>query len=394
MATDPDLNAVLGAPFREQVAALRLRFADLRDTAAWDDLWQAEHDRAFVVAGATKADVLADLAQAVDRAIAEGRGLEWFRTEFRRIVEARGWHGWTGEGTAKGEAWRTRVIWETNVATSFAAGRRAQLLKGNFKFWVYKHGDSRHPRLHHLALDGVALPPDHPFWATHSPPNGWGCKCYVVGANTAAGVRRVGGDPDKALPAGWDRIDPRTAAPVGIDRGWAYAPGATAADTVQALVPKLDLLPEQPSVALIQDWLRLPAFEAWRQAPAGVWPLARLPEADALAIGAEVRIAVMSADTMVKQQDRHPELTVADYSMVQLAVRAAQHRFNDVDPRYGNRSRLFVYDATEGGYVVVVRATRTGQGLFIQSVRRLSRDQAERDATIARLLRKGEPKDD
>jgi hypothetical protein len=69
---------------------------------------------------------------------------------------------WTGEGSAKGEAWRTRVIYQTNLLTSYAAGRRAQLLAGKYKYWVYRHSGAEHPRLHHLALDGIALPPDHP----------------------------------------------------------------------------------------------------------------------------------------------------------------------------------------------------------------------------------------
>ena len=68
-----------------------------------------------MVAGATKADLLADLAAAVDRAIVEGTGLEVFKRDFRGIVEKHGWHGWTGEGTAKGEAWRMRTIYRTNM---------------------------------------------------------------------------------------------------------------------------------------------------------------------------------------------------------------------------------------------------------------------------------------
>ena len=182
----------------------------------------------------------------MDRAAAEGRGLDWFRAEFRAIVARHGWTGWTGEGTVKGEAWRTRTIWRTNLATSYAAGRRAQLEAGGFRLWVYRHGGSREPRPQHLAWDGLALPPDHPFWATHSPPNGWGCSCYVVGANTPAGVRRVGGDPDKRLPEGWNRPDPRTGTPAGIDRGWAYAPGASATAAIRAMVQtKLAQLPAQ-----------------------------------------------------------------------------------------------------------------------------------------------------
>lgn len=222
-----DLSATFRRPFPAQIAAFRARLENLVPTARWDDLWHDQHDTAFVVAGAMKADLLADLGQAVDKAIAEGTGIEAFRREFRAIVEARGWHGWTGEGTKGGEAWRTRVIYKTNMRTSYAAGRMAQLIEGGFAWWIYRHGASLEPRQQHLSWDGLVLPPDHPFWLTHAPPNGWGCSCYVLGARTRAGAAAMGGKPGKVLPEGWDGVDARTGAPPGIDKGWAYAPGAT-----------------------------------------------------------------------------------------------------------------------------------------------------------------------
>ncbi len=230
-----DVGATFRKPFAEQVAAFRLRLANLVPTARWDDLWQEAHDRAFVVAGALKADLLADLAEAVRKGIEEGTSLEEFRRDFRAIVERRGWHGWTGEDTEAGQAWRTKVIYRTNMLTSYAAGRHAQLVAGNFAFWVYRHGGSREPRVQHLGWDGLILPPDHPFWATHFPPNGWGCNCRVAGADDLKGALRVGGQPGKSLPEGWDARDPRTGAPTGIDKGWGYAPGRSAVDDILAL---------------------------------------------------------------------------------------------------------------------------------------------------------------
>ena len=88
-----ELVGTFRRPFGEQVAAFRLRLADLRPTSRWIDVWQAEHDRAFMVAGALKADLLADLAGAVQKAIEEGTSLEQFRADFREIVARRGWHG-------------------------------------------------------------------------------------------------------------------------------------------------------------------------------------------------------------------------------------------------------------------------------------------------------------
>lgn len=248
------LIAVFRKPFKEAVAAFRLRMGNLVPTARWDDIWQSQHDRAFMVAGATKADLLADLAKAVEKAIAEGTSLEEFRRDFRRIVEERGWHGWTGEGTKGGEAWRTRVIYRTNMRTSYAAGRLAQLVEGGFKLWIYRHGGSLEPRVIHLGWDGLVLPPDHPFWATHAPPNGWGCSCYIVGARSFRGAQRLGGQPGKELPEGWQKLDQKTGAPVGIDKGWAYQPGASAVDDILAMArDKARDLPKPVADALLVD---------------------------------------------------------------------------------------------------------------------------------------------
>lgn len=248
------LIATFGKPFAEAVAAFRLRLGNLVPTARWDDLWQAQHDRAFMVAGALKADLLADLASAVDKAISRGTSLDEFRRDFRKIVEDHGWHGWTGEDSEKGRAWRTRVIYRTNMRTAYAAGRRAQLVDGGFPLWIYRHGGSVEPRIIHLGWDGLVLPPDHPFWATHAPPNGWGCSCYVVGARTFKGAQRLGGQPGKPLPYGWQKLDPKTGAPIGIDKGWAYAPGASVVDDIIAAVKaKGDKLPTPIVSALMAE---------------------------------------------------------------------------------------------------------------------------------------------
>lgn len=233
------LSGVFGRPFAEQVAFFRQKLGNLVPTARWDDIERSAHDSAFMVAGAAKADLLTDLAVAVDKAISEGRGIETFRKDFRGIVARNGWTGWTGEGSVKGEAWRVGVIYRTNSYTSYAAGRLAQLKTGGFQFWVYRHGGSLEPRIVHLGWNGLILKPDHEFWTQHYPPSDWGCSCYVVGARSEGSARRLGGIPGKKLPANWNRIDPKTGAPIGIGRGWNYAPGATVADAIGAIAPKV-----------------------------------------------------------------------------------------------------------------------------------------------------------
>ncbi len=379
---EPRLLATFGKPFKFQVAAFRLRLADMRDTARWTDLWQSEHDRAFMVAGATKAGILADLATAVDKAIAQGTGYEAFKKDFRKIIAEKGWLlSPAGQGKDGKGAWRARLIYRTNMSTSYAAGRMAQLVAGNYPFWVYRHGASLEPREQHLAWDGLILPPDHPFWVTHAPPNGWGCSCYVVGARSMAAAKILGGKPDLKLPDNWQALDPRTGAPIGIDKGWAYSPGTSVASTVAALAPKLEVLPPKPSVDLIQSWLGLDAFSTWLSAPSGFWPMARIEASDAARIGSTQVIAKLSSETAAKQLREHPELSALDYLMVQRVVDTATERFRDSP----NSMVFVVNDPGAGGYVLVVKATLTGKELFVTSYRRISADAAQADRTLRRL---------
>lgn len=247
-------SGALKRPFAEQVAFFRAKLGNLVPTAKWDDLQKSAFDRGFMVAGAAKADLLTDLAVAVDRTIAEGKSLEAFRKDFMAIVQKNGWQGFTGDESSARRAWRTRVIYQTNAATSYNAGREAQIAEGGFPLKVYHHNDSvEHPRPQHLAWDGLTLPVEHAFWKTHSPQNGWGCRCYVSGARSAAGARRLGGDPDKVLPKGWDEIDKKTGEPAGIDKGWGYAPGASVVNEVRQMAEKTLQWDYQLAKAYMQD---------------------------------------------------------------------------------------------------------------------------------------------
>lgn len=233
------ITGALKRPFAEQVAFFRGKLGNLVPTTRWDDLYQSAHDHGFMVAGAVKADLLTDLAAAADRFISEGKGLEAFRKDFKTIIEKRGWKGFTGDASPAQRAWRTRVIYTTNCSTAYAAGRYAQLVEGGFKLFVYHHNDSvSYPRPLHVSWNGIVLPADHPFWQSHTPVNDWGCQCYLTGANSAAGVSRQDGDPDKELPAGWDTIDPKTGEQVGIGKGWGYAPGASVAAETSKMAAK------------------------------------------------------------------------------------------------------------------------------------------------------------
>lgn len=217
-------------PFDEQVRF----FANKVNvpTARYDDLWREDHSHGFMVAGAMRADLLSDLRDAVHRAIADGETLAQFRGRFDDIVKTRGWTGWTGEDSAAGRAWRTRGIYDTNIRQSYNAGRYAQLMHPDMlaarPFWQYRHNDigvSRVPRAQHVAWHNTVRHHTDPWWRTHFPQNGWGCKCGVRALSEADVARQ-----------GLRVIEPGAGDTRGIDPGFDYSPGEAARSQAAAQV--------------------------------------------------------------------------------------------------------------------------------------------------------------
>ena len=244
-------------------------------TERWTDLWQGMHARAFTVAGAMKADLLADLRGAVDKAISSGTTLAEFRKDFDRIVAS---HGWDYKG---GRAWRSRVIYQTNVSTAYHAGHYKQMTTPAMltvrPYWRYLSSSSAEKRPEHMAWYNLVLPHDDPFWQTHYPPNGWGCKCGVASlsnrdlqklesekAGTDYPVQRTA--PPLETYEWTDKATGRTEqVPQGIDPGWAYNVGEAAWG-------------RQQSARAMEAW-RVQGPAAWERLTPGGWQSAGRPAA-------------------------------------------------------------------------------------------------------------------
>lgn len=217
-----------GLPFREQIDYYRSKVPV--DTDSWTDVYAEEHDVAAMVSGA-RGQVLTDLVGAIDGFISQGKTLDQFRQDFDAVVAKTGW-AYNG-----GRNWRTRVIYETNLRQSYHAGREVQMADPAVRkarpYGLYRHGGSEDPREEHLSWDGLVLPLSDPWWATHSPQNGWGCNCkkYTVSERD---VKRMGLTVAKQAPAveleereiGVRGPNPQTiTVPKGIDPGFEHRPG-------------------------------------------------------------------------------------------------------------------------------------------------------------------------
>lgn len=178
----------------------------------WDDIRHGQHARAFIAAGVMRGDVLAEIRQAVDAAIAGGETLDDFRKRFQKIIGTHGWPGGAGNENDKRRAWRTSVIYHTNLRTAYMAGRWETLK--HFPYLEYQHNTLENFRVDHKAWDGKIIATSDPWWQTHYPPNGWGCRCTATGVSEQA-LRARGAKPDAAPGASKGDPPPEWAYHVG-----------------------------------------------------------------------------------------------------------------------------------------------------------------------------------
>lgn len=238
----------VGLPPAEAVAYFERK--GYRFSFSWRDIERAEHAKAFTVAKVMRADILRDLQGAVDQAIAQGTTLAAFERELTPTLQAKGWWGKQllvdpQDGVEKlvqlGSPRRLATIYDTNVRTSYAAGRWEQIqrTKARRPYLRYIHLDNAHPRPQHQAWHGLVLPIDDPFWATHYPPNGWRCHCAVQQLSDRD-LERYGYALAEAPPIRTSSYTNRRTGetrevPVGIDPGFDYNPGIAGLAHLRAL---------------------------------------------------------------------------------------------------------------------------------------------------------------
>jgi SPP1 gp7 family putative phage head morphogenesis protein len=210
---------------------------------AHQDVINQEHDRGFTVAKMTDIDLLKDVRDYVDYAIREGLTTKDFIDGLRPELERRGWWGvqlmvdpltQEQKQVQLGSARRLKVIYETNQRTAYAAGQweRIERTKAAMPYIMYTAVLDGRVRPAHAAWNGKVLRADDPWWQTHTPPNGWNCRCSVVQLSERM-MKRTGKDaPDEAPPVEMrDWTNPRTGevmqVPAGVDPGFGYAFGAS-----------------------------------------------------------------------------------------------------------------------------------------------------------------------
>lgn len=186
--TKPNLSLAMGLPPERAIEYFRSR--GQRVSSDWRETADAVRAGAFSVAGVTRADVLQDIRDSMDRAITEGITYrDWLR-DLEPKLAAKGWlganvtHMNTGEITRKRglKPWHLETVFRTNARAAYMAGRYKAMLENSDRrpYWRYSAVLDRRTRPRHRSLNGRIFKFNDPIWQVAFPPNGYNCRCDAI----------------------------------------------------------------------------------------------------------------------------------------------------------------------------------------------------------------------
>ncbi|EAH9333973.1 hypothetical protein EX128_02465 [Campylobacter jejuni] len=154
----------------------------------YDEIAYQTHNKVFTIAKLNDLNLLKDIQNSLIQALKNGDKFETWQEGIIPKLKSKGWFGdkvevvnpKTGEiENIKVGASRLKKIFETNMRIAKAQSSWENILKSNKEYvrWVsLLHGNRRKE---HLALHGMILAKDDPFWVNNRPPCGYGCKCTL-----------------------------------------------------------------------------------------------------------------------------------------------------------------------------------------------------------------------
>lgn len=380
----------------DAIAAFQARKPNLVDTFSWQDAWQEEHATMFTVAKSAGFDVLNDIQAALEEALKNGSTVRDFSKQLKPVLQAKGWWGKqlvtdpaTGERVPGqlGSARRLQTIFDTNMRVSYAAGHWAsfQRTKKARPYLRYVAILDERTRPAHRARHNLVLPVDDPYWDHWAPPCGWNCRCTLQSLSQNDIDRLIREGEQLMFVAPQDtyrsftnrRTGEITRVPDGIDPGWAYNPGKAGyeAKVNSALSEKIAAASPQFVAAAVDERVASTAFDRFIDDPQGTMPVMTVPDEISSAAHSDVRVALLSAETMAKQKRHHPELTIEDYRAIPSI---------GIDPTLiiqdGQNTFVLVKLSQDRWRYVAMKFTATGKAAFVTSYRYAS------DANVARLV--------
>lgn len=400
MSAATDFAHLRRLPPQEAIAYMQGREL-VGETFSAYDLWQDQHGRAFTISRLARADLLEAMQRSLAKSVAGDLSRKDWIDNAEQLLKNAGWWG-TKEVTdpRTGELLKTRfnharlqLIFDTNVRQAQAAGQWQRLLRNRriHPYARYVCMDDDRVRPLHRSWHNVTLPLDDPWWQTHRPPNGYRCRCRIVGISQRDFDRgevlsRPGAETDENAPivrqpmrktapedgtVQW--TNPATGEvkriPAGIDPGFDYNAGTVGESAAFKALIERKLAALGPSIAQAAryDGLRMASsiveIDRFLQGDTpGSIVVAHAP-IDILerigAINAEVLLSRYTAN----KQTKHPEITAESFEMLQVLL-------NTGERVYDKALHAVVISLDNPPYVAVLKATTDGTQVYLQSFRR------------------------
>jgi uncharacterized protein with gpF-like domain len=156
--------------FEPAIRAFEKRVPITRDE--WDKLDKSEREFAFTVSGATQADLVTQVYEAIDKAVETGSTFEEFKAG--SFVDEL-YDAWGGESPS-----RLEMVFRTGVNQAYNDGREAvfrQPAVADLRpIWRYERGGGEDCDICD-ECEGVILPADDPWWNDHRPLMHPNCVC-------------------------------------------------------------------------------------------------------------------------------------------------------------------------------------------------------------------------
>jgi hypothetical protein len=350
----------------------------------WRKLEDRARRRAFTVAGVAQLDLISEVWEAIDRAVANGETLD----DFRRAVGPKLASAWGGANP-----YRVETIYRTNVQMAYQAGRFKQLtepavLKGR-PFWIFDSVlDANTTKEICLPRNGTVLPAEHEWWLTNYPPLHFRCRSGVRSlTRKQAEERGITETPSDAKPAAGFGLAPH---PEEWDRGWAVGVQESVLDrdwvpAIKGDVPgpaaydRPALIPVDPMPVKVLPSMEEAGEETFRKELAEAWGGEVVTVQDPTGIG-----VILSADllTHLKPDGRErflsllPDVIANPFEVWLMPLRdtttgtiAFRRRYIKRYRDKRNRNVLFIAEMQKGvwtGYTML--ETRQAKGLEKQRV--------------------------
>ena len=180
-------------------AVAHLRSLPVITQEDWRHLLRIYRQPAFTAAGVENRAALEALRDLVSKGLDKGWSGQQFEAAAEKLLRK-----------FQTEAGSLRTLWNTTTASAMARGREEMLddpeVKKVVSYRLYDAILDFHTRPNHRALDGGIAPAEWDGWGVYGPPNGFNCRCTLIGITAARANSMLasgrGFDLTEGIPAG------------------------------------------------------------------------------------------------------------------------------------------------------------------------------------------------